>query len=626
MKEKLSKYYKRKDRRVNLIEKYKTDFFNSINSLTNEIKQSACTKLDCVLELKIGLKKAQDIQKEYRGEIEERVMKLLSDCKDSKLSDNQLKQEFEKMWTQATETVPPLKERDIPACVLNQLRKHFSNRNVNEKLQNIELREIGKDQFKTRSDSFMEKVQYWWKGDLQHFADSVIQTSKQFVLEKTKTNGDYHESFTRDLLEKIDESLKQNVTRYKPNTQFEVDLKLHICGIAAREFLKMHRRFMSGNDPRIQLEKYKTQYFSDFLDLYEKKDHCQRKATDFIRCCIRPAVEEYINRSLGIHIVDEIVTSSASAEYSSRSYFQYNIQKELLQKEDFENFVKYTCNYEIYVKNWIFQHIQQKMSEDKTLCRLKNENLLVIVERIKKATEQASKGKNGVPLPDTKESITQLINNMRKYLIKDISISVEAEKTTLFQIQSTCHTFTKSLIKSLSELKEQLQEEFSNSEDIIETLNRLPNKPQDELFKRVFGCGQQCPFCKVPCEAGGKEHEQHHAAVHRPQGLGMVRYIDTEKLVETLCTTDVHSEREFSNTDTKEEWHPYKDYRVYYPDWHIPPDSTIQASDYWKFVLVQYNDRFAQEYKAKPADVPEAWRRITKEQALKGLKDAFNIK
>ncbi|KAE8297764.1 Interferon-induced very large GTPase 1 Very large-inducible GTPase-1 [Larimichthys crocea] len=67
--------------------------------------------------------------------------------------------------------------------------------------------------------------------------------------------------------------------------------------------------------------------------------------------------------------------------------------------------------------------------------------------------------------------------------------------------------------------------------------------------------------------------------------------------------------------------------------WHRTPpmasvdtDRTIEASDYWKFVLVQYNDRFAQEYKAKPADVPEAWRTITKEQALKGLKDAFNIK
>uniref|UniRef100_A0A3B4WZ37 VLIG-type G domain-containing protein n=1 Tax=Seriola lalandi dorsalis TaxID=1841481 RepID=A0A3B4WZ37_SERLL len=558
MKEKLSDYYKRKDRHVNLIEKYKGDFINNINSLANEIKHSVCTKLDCTLELKISSKKAQDIQRGYRGVIEERVMKLLRDCKESKLSDEQLTDEFENMWVEATVNVYAQKEQDI-------------------QLQNIgDLKKIGKDQFKTKID---------------------------------------HNT-----------TLMENNNHHKTTTQFEIDLKLHICGIASRKFLQMHRKFLSDNDPRTQLEKYKSQYLSDFLDLYKERDHCQRKATDFVQFCIKPAVEEYISRALGVDIVDEILTSSHSAEYSSRSFFQYSILKELLQKEDFENFGKYIGNYEIYVKDLIFQHILQKMSKDNTLCKLKNNNLQVILQKITRAMEQASKGEGSVLLPDNKESITKLINNMCKYLIKDISISKEDIETTLFQIQSTCHKFINSLKISIKDLKYQLHEEFSNSENITETLNKLPVKPQDELFKQVFGCGHQCPFCKVPCEAGGKEHKKHHAAVHRPQGLGGYRNIDTQKLVVTLCTTDVQSERRFRNANTRGEWHPYKDYTTYYPNWHIPPDNTIEASDYWKYVLVQYNDRFAQRYQAKPADVPEAWRKITKEQALNGLKGAFNIK
>ncbi|KAM8763432.1 up-regulator of cell proliferation-like, partial [Acanthopagrus schlegelii] len=452
MTEKLKKYYKRKDRHVHLIEKYKTDFLNSVISLAKEIQHSVSNKLDCALEQWKSSKEAQVIQRKHREVIQEQVMKLLSDCKHRTLSDEELTQEFEKMWTEVTADVSGLKEQDIAASILQQLRKKFENRKLEEEWQKIkDLNEIGKGAFK------------------------------------------------------------------------------------------------------------------------------------------------------------------------------YNIQKELLLKEDFKSFVKYICKYEIYVKDWIFQHLQQKMSEDKTLCKLKNKTLQVIVQKITEATEKASKGEDGAQLPDDKESITVLINNMREYLIKDILISEDAEQTTMFQIQSTCHPFTKSLIKSLSDLNEQLQEEFSNSEDITETLNKLPIKPQDELFKQVFGCGQQCPFCKVPCEAGGKRHKKHHAAVHRPKGLGRCRYEDTEKLVPTLCTTSVHSECKFRNTYTKWNWHPYKEYTTYYPDWQIPPDSSIEASDYWKYVLVKYNDRFAQEYKAKPADVPEAWRRITKEQALKGLKDAFNI-
>ncbi|XP_068584955.1 up-regulator of cell proliferation-like [Cebidichthys violaceus] len=629
MQRRLQEYYKRKDRHVHLIEKYKTDFVNQISGLTKEIQHSVNNKLDCALELRKSLKEAQDIQRKHRVMIEEQVLKLLSDCKQSTLSEEELVREFEKMWTEVTVNVSGLKEQNISEKILKQLRESFLNRNVNEDLQNIgDLKEIAKGHFKAKSEH-MKKKMFWFlrkdeKRELQSFADSVIETCSRFTQDIAKTDTDYNDSFTKELLEKVEESLKQVSKTCKP--KFEIDLKLHICGIASREFLQMHRKFLLDKDPKIQLEKYKTQYQSDFIDLYKERDGCQRKANDFVRLCIKPAVEDYIRRSLGVNIVDEILNSGHSADYSSRSFFQYNIQKELLQKDDFKSFVKYIRKYEIYVKDWIFQRILQKMSEGKTLFKLKNENLKVIVRKITGALEQASKGEDGVLLPDDQESIPKLINNMRKYLITDISISVEAEKSTLFQIQSTCHEFTKSLSESLSELKEQLEEEFSNSEDITDTLNKLPIKPQDELFKRVFGCGQQCPFCKVPCEAGGKEHEKHHAAVHRPQGLGTYRNLVTKKLVETLCTTDVQSEHKFSNKDTNGEWHPYKDYTKYYPDWLIPPDPSIEASDYWKYVLVLYNDRFAEEYKANPADVPKAWRNITKEEALKGLKDAFNIK
>ncbi|XP_062292790.1 interferon-induced very large GTPase 1-like [Scomber scombrus] len=636
MKEKLTNYYKKKGQNVNLIKKYKIEFFKSISSLAKEIKYSVNNKLDCALHMRKSSKEVQDIHKKYRCVIEQQVMKLLSDCKNYKLSDEQLTEEFEKMWTEVTVNVGGLKEQNISENILINLRKNFLNRNVNEELQNIgDLTEIGRNGFQAGNEHVKNAKTFnvFRKKDikiyLQTTADGVIESCRHSVVEIVKTEQDYHETLTKELLDKIDESLKDISKDVK--IKFEIDLKLHICGIASREFLKMHQKFLSDNDPRTQLEKHKTQYLSDFFDSYKlrstnKKDHCQHKSTDLVQFCIKPAVEEYINRFLGIDIVDEILTSSHSAEYSSRSSFQYNIQEELLQKDDFDSFVKYLRNYEIYVKDWIFQHIKKKMLKDKTLCKLKNKNLQVIVDKITAALEQATKGPDGVQLPDNNESITELISNMRKCLIKDISISEEDEKTTLFQIQSTCHPFIISLKMSIEDMKKQLQEEFSKSEDVTETLNKLPIKPQDELFKRVFGCGQRCTFCKVPCEAGGKDHDTHHAAVHRPQGLGGYRYEGTEKLVETLCTTSVHSESRFRNSDTNGEFHPYKDYIKYYPDWLILPDSSTEASDYWKYVLVQYNDRFAQEYNAEPADVPEAWRKITKEQALKGLKDAFNIK
>ncbi|XP_034004758.1 up-regulator of cell proliferation-like isoform X2 [Trematomus bernacchii] len=624
MDKKLDEYYKRKDIRVSLIEKYKSDFRISIRKLKEEFQHSVNNALDCALEGKKSSKEAQNIQSKHREMIEEEVTKLLSDPEHRTLSDEQLKRDFQQMWTKVTANVSGLKELNISEKVLEQLRKHFSNRKVNEELQKMkDLKDIGTKPFKVKIElkTILTSLAFCQYKALQSYADTAIESCTLFVCGIAKTKADYHDSFARDLLEKVDDSLKGKSFQLK----FEIDLKLHICGIASREFLQMHRNVLSARDPKMQLEKNKPQYLLDFIDLYKKRDDCQRKANALVRLCIKPAVEEYISRHLGTNIMDNVLAGCHSAEYSCRNFFQYNIQKELLQKEDFQRFVKFIGNYEMYVKDFIFQQILEEMSEDNTLFELKSQNLQVIVKKITDATERASKGEDGVLLPDKTESITELIKNMRTFLITDISLSEENEKTALFKIQSTCHPFKESLMKSLSEMNKQLQEEFSKSEDITETVNKLPTKPQDELFKRVFGCGQQCPFCKVPCEAAGKQHEKHFAAVHRPQGLGRYIIVDTEKLVVTLCTTNVHSELPFSCADTNGEWHPYKEYRTIYPDWLIPPDYTREASDYWKYVLVKYNDSFAQEYNAKPADVPVAWRKITKEQALKGLKEAFNI-
>uniref|UniRef100_A0A671U5Y7 VLIG-type G domain-containing protein n=1 Tax=Sparus aurata TaxID=8175 RepID=A0A671U5Y7_SPAAU len=400
MKQKLEEYYKSKDRHVHLIEKYNIEFFNSISGLKNEIQHSVNNKLDCALELRKSLKEVQDIQRKSRELIEEQVMKLLSDCKHRTLSEEELKHEFEKMWTEVTANVSGLEEQDISARIIGQLRKNFLNHNVSEELQNIgDLNEIGKGSFEVKTEHVKKNIVTRFlrnhilnkdtNRELQNLADGVIDSCTRFVQNTAKNHADYNDCFTNELLKIIDISLQQHKDL---KLKFQIDLTLHICGIATREFLYMHRKFLAKIDPKIQLEKFKPQYLSDFLDLYKENDDCQRKASDFVQLCIRPAVEQYISRSLGTDIVDEILTSSHSAQYSSRSLFQYNIQKELLLKDDFESFVKYICKYEIYVKDWIFQHMLQKMSEDKTLCKLKNKTLKVIVQKITEATEKASKG------------------------------------------------------------------------------------------------------------------------------------------------------------------------------------------------------------------------------------------
>ncbi|XP_053707478.1 up-regulator of cell proliferation-like [Synchiropus splendidus] len=423
MREKLNGYYKRKDRRVKLIEKYKSDFSNSITSLSNEIKSEVNTNLDSALERKKASIKVQNIQGESRKMMEQEVMKLLSDVRNHTMSDEEVRTEFDKMWTSATENVPQQKERNISDHVLYQLKENLSHQNVNELFFHVgDLSQHGRGQFQVRMEhagSYWKKFKMIASDKPRVFTNKVIERSEKFIADKSQTNQDYSDLFIRELLQEVDQSLEVSYKRHKTNKQFGFELKLHICGIAARKFQQMHKRFLSDTDPRLQLEKQKEQWFQDFLDLYRERDDCQRKAEYFVTLCIKPAVEDYINRSLGINIVDEVLTSSHSAVFSSRSFFQYSILKELLLQDDFKALV--------------------------------------------------------------------------------------------------------------------------NSEE------------------------------------------------------------------------------------TKHEFVPYTQYAEYYPDWNIPPDASIQASDYWKHLLVKYNQQLAQEFKAKPAKIPKLWKEITEEKALKGLREAFNI-
>ncbi|XP_060736271.1 up-regulator of cell proliferation-like [Tachysurus vachellii] len=636
MTKKLKDYYKRKDRSVHLVEKYKTDFNKSIKSLETEMKNEVKKRLDLAIEMKKNTAKLEEIHSKQAAMVESQVLQLLQKYKDrnDEVSDEDLKADFERMWRREIANFTGLKERDVPADVLKQLRASLGNRQVNEDFQNVtNLTHYGQDVFKARSkhinmgkDNFLSIKDFLTKKStkraLQIIADDAINSCSRTIEECSHSKSDYQDTFTKDVLDEIDANLKKG---NKYNTTFEIQLKLHICGIASRTFLVMHRKYLSEQDPVKHLQKLKNQYLSNFIDLYRERDQCQKKAQNFTQLCLKPAVTEYIDQSIGPDIVDAVLENKSTA-YSTRSLFQFTIQKELLEKSNFSEFTEYILHYKNYVKDWIYNHIVGCFSKDISLQKLKMKKLEIIITKITKAVETCKLEASGSPLPNNAEGTTILIQNLCKTMGDVISIPMSTVDSVLFQNTSCCDPFTKSLCECIDDLKQQISKEISELTDIKETLKNVSVKPQDELFKRVFGCGVQCPFCKTPCEAGGKEHQQHHAAAHRPKGVGTYRNMETNILSEEICTSSVHGNGTFQNQDTNFQPHPYRAYRKYYPDWHIALDMSIEASDYWKYVLVTFNKEFAESYEALPAVYPDVWNQITKDQAFNSLKLMFNIK
>ncbi|XP_060112655.1 up-regulator of cell proliferation-like isoform X2 [Heteronotia binoei] len=617
---------------LHLIEKYREDFIRSAKGLREQLESYCIKKCQQAFLIRKGQSKIDSLQAKYVKTMEGKVNKLLEECKrkKSKLNSFELNKEFKKMWKETLLELPPsnLTRREIYTDFHFQLQKDLEVRGgfANQLFQRLPCFSARPRRPFTMQDCYLEKsFMRTLKGllykdyiqELDEYTRSLICKCESYVTEKVSTKGDYDETYCRELLRMINEQLQGKDFRNLHTTiHFEVDLKYFILGKAANAFQKMHTKFFEANNPHRCLEKLKPQYLSTFKDLYYEKDACQKRAKDFCDLCLKPALVDHLHKRLGIEIVDDLLSSGQSLQYGSRSFFQFTVQKTLLEEQNFEDYVEYINRYEKFVKSWIQAHLLDHYKEREELAILERGILSTVMKKAKEVLERHE---------NETEPLAEFLEHFCQKLSEELVISKDSLDVILFNNTANAKSFSAEVQACIPTVIEDiLSENFKMSVEAI--LLNLPFKPQDEIFKRVFGCGKQCPFCKVPCEAGGGGHQEHFASVHRPEGLGRYRDYTTNILVYSLCSSSVSSNGNFRNSDTAGKWHPYKQYRQHYPDWRIQPDASITASDYWKFVFKEFNQQFAKEYDALPADLPEDWERLTKQQALESIQETFNMK
>ncbi|XP_040211940.1 up-regulator of cell proliferation-like [Rana temporaria] len=624
----LEKYYNSKSENVHLVERYREDFRMSVQFLRRELERNALIKCSVTVYIQKGKCGVQNIQNQYQKLIEEKIGCLLESGREKKatLSDEEIEQEFESMWekTLADLQIKKLKRRNVYQAILHQLRNDLSRSGsaIHEQLKNVNLENVGQfGMCEHHIDySFGKRIkntlgfQNKTPEMLEKFAFSLIEMCKKYMEEKVTTAQDYDNTHCQELLQVINKQLESNCD-FPYTIYFELDIKLTICGKAAQMFQKMHDAFIKNNDPTACLENLKPQYLSTFLSIFQEKDENQNRARQFCERCLKPAITDYVFKHLGEKMVDDILNSSDSITFSSRSFFQCNILEELLEEMSFPKYVKYIQSCKGFSKTWILGYISKKYNSPTTLEKLYQNILSSIKVEIQTVLEEKCL---------ESQNISSFLENVCGKLRRKLVIPQNEMKVITFYNTAVVEQFSSDVQHFLTETEQQILTEL-RSLDIESVLSKVLLKPQDELCRKVVGCGKQCPFCKVPCEAGGGDHTEHFSSIHRPQGLGRYRSNTDETLTIDICSTDVVSQGSFSNSDTNQNWHPYKEYRTYYPDWAIQPDPSIESSDYWKYIFVKFNQKFAEEYWAKSAELPKDWKKITKEQALGSLKKVFNM-
>ncbi|CAI5669309.1 unnamed protein product [Oreochromis niloticus] len=624
----LTQYFKRTEGHVHLVEGYKEEFSNSAKILCREIENGVMLQLEVAAENRQGMIEIYRLKDNHRKELEKAVFALIDECrkKNIQTTDTKLDKEFEKMWSETLEKLSfseqkPKNVTDRVSYCLRENLKHRGSR-ARQLLSETSLQDCGNESFKHTAEEWFNKFKHTAKmvftgqghiTDAQHLADSIIDICTDFVTEQVRRKNNYHDTYIQEILHMIDEKL-QNNQDVKINIEFEVSLKQHICGFAAKKFQKMHEDFIEENDPYRCLIKNKKNFNDDFKDVFHEQDQCQKKAEEFTNRCLKPAVEDFVNRSLGPDIIEEI---RKLEQFSTRMSFQYSVLLDLLSKEDFQNYVSYIHSYENYVKTWILKQIKKHFSNQSSVFEFEERHLRSCTDSINSAINKAKTRES--------EDLKGFVEDICKELGDKLVITQDALGAFMILNNADKEQFADCLRVSVSDMTETLRNNFKQSTFEMK-LEYLYVQPHNELFNKLIGCGKQCPFCNVLCDAGGKAHTEHFASLHRPSGLGRCSWESTEKLDTEICSSLVISDDSFHCSDTNNEWHPYKKYKEIFKDWKIQPDMSLEASDYWKYVMRKYNSEFAKEYEGEPADIPAAWNNINKNQAEKSLKESFYIK
>ncbi|XP_077303586.1 up-regulator of cell proliferation-like isoform X2 [Lithobates pipiens] len=619
---------------AHLIERYREEFLRSVSSLAKQLEDDVKQRLNEYWQIQRGKAVIQSNQNTFMEVIEKKASSKYQTLKNCEVLLNH-DEEFEKIWNETFMEIKfiSLSIHNIGQEILHQLRTDMRHSigAVTMRLHNIHnLKEYEKKCFAAQPQHFDAS---WYNTDsntisnnkypdnrqvkMNKYVNALLLSCKQYVTAKMNTKEDYHETYCQELLNMVNEKLQESaVQKLHTSPQFELDLKLHVLGRAAPMFQKMHEDFIQENDPRISLEKLKPQYLATFRNIFLEKDICKKRAEDFCCSCLKPAIVEFIYKNLGREIVDDILLSKHSKEYSSRMFFQYNLLKKLLELKDFDQYMIYINDYEAFVKNMLQAHILDNYGKPGGLKNLHEK----IIHKITHVVNNALKD----PTVQESTNVSSFLKMFCKLLQKELVIPRNAMNVILFQNNDKAQQFSEYIQSSFSKQVDEILKEM-NCLDIHNVLSMVTLNPRDQLFKRIFGCGKLCPFCKVPCEAGGHDHTEHFASVHRPQGLAGYKDLTTNVLCNSICSTDVVGNGCFRNSYTQ--WVPerYKEYRKFFPDWVIQCDPGINASDYWKFILKEFNGRLAEEFDAIQAEIPINWEKITKEQAMKSLKDSFNL-
>ncbi|KAM3676192.1 interferon-induced very large GTPase 1-like [Ammospiza maritima maritima] len=636
----VEKYFREDKDRETLVQ-WKSSTELKLKELKETLLHETKKKCENLIELQKEQRKLDARKLEYEDELLRRSRDLAVTLKGKSLSERELKDNFTLVWNQwiaeVSRAAPPPERVDIDAEIEDVLVEHFKEPGIHARILSFPRGrgfsfDMEKHIIKKRYFGYIKDPRSISSAgviNFQHITDNIIACVKANIDKKEEQKRDYSRNFIHEILNEVQKGVNSVPSngKYIFNREYSIDLSLYLCRMAAERFKAMHEAFQKANDPVLYLMSKR----EDFFQCFQISCQGATSVTTFavflchkIEPALRGAVYERTAKDMAKAMRDTLPDFQGS-----RANLEVCILRYLAEQENFEYFKQYLRFPKQFFESYIEKRVRSHCLDGSR--RLKNfldSSLDILYRNILSAVSSSTRAVKD--RKDREDKISLWLDEFCRELSEVINLP-RSDLKGIEHLQVTDIEFLSSaMAQPMYDLRDRLIKELADAD-----LSLFPRQPHTILAEHFSGCLEQCPFCGAVCTNTMRDHDgDHQLVLHRPRALigatwwkrlPAIDYAtyDTHELVIDICSSLVASDCRFEIDGGR--WIPFKRYRKAgppYSTWKILPDSSMQA--YWKWFVSHFRTQLEALYNGKfegKGEIPKAWRRITKQEALSELEN-----
>ena len=628
----------------------------------NEKAHELHTNLEKRIFQKVELKKIEMFQMDHKRFIFDKAKELAADMKGKHPTDEEIETAFDRVWPgwidNFCKNLPTDNEpiqTTVFDCLFERLSKdkmHLESEEIKERLS-TPLDCIDLQCSWSVADIDIADIQVTRYLNLFSLHGSHRSTLPQQALKQTlilfcqldahfaillDKGIQFHKQHAVQVIEKVLDFFRNVDTalQFTFSPPYQVKVTVHVCRYAVSKFTQMNEIYQMEHSERAKIERYKQMAKSYFTNTV-KREIAEVVAADLFCNCLKSSAIKSIKVSLPRKISHEIFSLFGNRKQT----LLLTLMEDLAQQKHYDLYSGYLNDPFTFAYSWIKIYANGsifKKAQDENCSmymKLISEGLMPMILRIKEGVEEATKH-----LPDDADPNKPLkdwLHFFQEHTRPFLKFPPETFDQVADQNVVDFKNFKKNTLDKLIGLQQDITEEFKEYE--FNTFCGEDDVDYENIFTTLWGCKEQCPFCGEPCYRSDghlKDGIKHSCIQHRPIGVSGTVYGENDRrlIIESCnfqvqaaaaeftcmaCSSKCHVSGKSSPESVKV--HKFRGYQECFPDWEIAPCTTMDTSKYWMWFMKTFKKEMAKEHDSRGPDIPQSWRSITYDDAMKSLRD-----